>query len=315
MAIPPTTADSPIAELLSAAQGYTGPSVADLPLAQARVAYGTRYRERGIPSARRVPVEELQLPTPAGPLNARLYRGEPGGALALYFHGGGFMLGDLEAYDAQSHHLTALSGVSLLSVDYRLAPEHRFPAPQEDATAAARWAVENAAKLGLDPQRVGLAGDSAGGGLALQAALALPGQIRGVLALYPVSDMRPFGAGGAEYPSIEAFGEGFFLDTRLMVLFTEAHLTSPEDALDPRASPLLAPGLGALPPVTIVTAGHDPLRDMGAALAARIRESGGTADYHCEAEMVHNFMGHAGVSAGAKAAFERTAARLAALLA
>ena len=309
----PDTLDPQIAEMLLLARGYSGPSVADLPLAEARMAYRARYLDRGIAAPRRVPVEDLLLPGADGPLKARLYRGQPGGALALYFHGGGFMLGDIEAYDAQSHHLAALSGVSLLSLDYRLSPEHPFPAPQDDALQAAQWALENSALLGIDPARIGLAGDSAGGGLALQAAAALPGKLRGVLALYPVSDMRPF-CGGAGYPSISAFGEGFFLDTRLMEIFTRAHLPDPSSALDPRASPLLSPSLADLPPTTIITAGHDPLRDMGAAMAERINAAGGNADHQCEAAMVHNFMGHAGVSASALAAFERTAARLARLL-
>jgi acetyl esterase len=221
------------------------------------------------------------------------------------------VFGDLDAYDPQCRNLALASGVAILCVDYRRAPEHPFPAAVADAQAATCWALDTAAALGVDPGRIGLCGDSAGGALSLVTALALPGRLRAVLALYPVTDMRELGL----YDSARRFGKGFFLDLRLMQRFTDLYLPDPALALDPRVSVLLAEGLHRLPPNLIVTAGADPLRDQGEAFARRAAAAGAPVAIRCEAAMIHNFMGHGAVSAGAAAAFGRVAADLRRLLA
>jgi acetyl esterase len=311
--------DPEIAAMLEAARAYTGAGVGDLPLAEARTAYRERYRARGIAVEHAVETEDFEIPVPkdGASISARLYRA-PGATgsrpVALYFHGGGFLLGDTETYDNQSRMLAALSGVDILFIDYRRAPENRFPAPVEDAVAALLWASANAGRLALDPARIGVAGDSAGGNLAVNAALAARDAggppVAAQILLYPVTDFRPFG-GDVAYPSIEAYGEGFFLDRTLMDHFARHYLNRPEEMHDPRASPLLAADLGRLPPAFVVTAGHDPLRDQGHAFFEALRAAGTPAQYLCMEGMVHNFMGHAGVSKGARRAFEDVAAMLA----
>ena len=272
MAFPPKTLDSQISEMLSVAQGYTGPSVADLPLAQARVAYGTRYRERGITPTRRVPVEALELPTPAGPLNARLYRGEPGGALALYFHGGGFMLGDLDAYDAQSHHLTASSGVSLLNIDYRLAPEHPFPAASDDVLAAWRALTATPADYGIDPARIAVGGDSAGGNLtaALMHDIATGGlpMPKAQVLIYPAVDAA------MKSRSMQALRDAYVLPADRVEWYMQQYLPQGQDRSDPRVAPVNSDRLGDQPQALIIHAGHDPLWDDGTLHAKALADAG-----------------------------------------
>ncbi|WP_151719745.1 alpha/beta hydrolase [Gemmobacter serpentinus] len=234
--------------------------------------------------------------------------------VAIYFHGGGFVLGDADAYDNQSRQLAQQSGVDILFVDYRRAPEARFPCAVADAQAALGWLRENAGALGLDKGRIALCGDSAGANLAISAALAAgrAGQpVAATVLLYPVTDFRPFTPeGGPDYPSVAAYGDGFFLDTTLMRHFGQLYLRTPQDALDPLASPLLAPDLGLMPPHVVITAGHDPLRDQGHAFHLAAKAAGAASDYICQTGMIHNFMGQGGVSPGAAAAFGEVATEL-----
>ncbi|MFN3261103.1 MAG: alpha/beta hydrolase [Pikeienuella sp.] len=302
--------DPEIRAMLALALSQPGGGVGDLPLDEARAAYRSRYRSRGIVVDREVRAEDVEIPGPAGAMRARLYRAPQGGGgrLTLYLHGGGYMLGDIEAYDAQSRMIAALSGADLLFPEYRLAPEHPFPAAANDAGEAARWLVANAGRLGADPARIVAAGDSAGAALAIAASRA-GAPFRALLLLYPAADFRPF-AGSASWPSLDRFGRGYFLDRSLMELFARRYLAGAGVAEDPRASPILAPDLGSLPPTRIIVPSHDPLRDMGEALGARIREAGGDAKVRRMEGMVHNFMGHAGVSAGARRAFIEVASTL-----
>ena len=309
--------DPEISRMLERAKGSAGRGVGDLPLDDGRAAYRQRYLARGLPHLQSVPTSDHCIPVEGGTIQARLYRA-PNSRSArpavVYFHGGGFVLGDIAAYDNQSRQLAAQSGVDVLFVDYRLAPEHPFPAAIGDSMAALNWLRGNANVLDIDPECIALMGDSAGGNLAINAALAAARAGRPVAQatlLYPVTDFRPFTIGGIDYPSVMAYGEGFFLDTGLMRFFSGLYLTRPEDALNPLASPLLSKDLGLLPPHVVITAGHDPLRDQGYAFHLAARAAGVASDYVCQEAMIHNFLGQGGISVGAAKVFAEVGATLA----
>jgi acetyl esterase len=228
-----------------------------------------------------------------GAIPLRVYRpaGVPDSARLpayVYFHGGGWVIGDLETHDVVCRQITAEAGVSVVSVDYRLAPEHKFPAAADDAWAATRWTVAHAAELGIDGERLAVGGDSAGGNLAAVVALlardaGAPAIALQVL-LYPVTDVA------AESPSYQDFADGYMLTRDGMRWFIAHYLSKREEAADWRASPLRAPSLAGLPPALIVTAGFDPLRDEGEAYATRLREAGVRVDAVCYGGMVHGFV-------------------------
>jgi acetyl esterase len=239
------------------------------------------------------PVRDLAAAGPTGPIPLRLYR--PRGVAAstalpglVFFHGGGWVIGDLETHDVLCRQLTAASGACVVSVDYRLAPEHKFPAAVDDAWSATRWVAAHAAELGVDAGRVAVGGDSAGGTLAAVVALLAREQGGPSLALqvliYPVTDL------GAEAPSYADFADGFMLTRETMRWFGAHYLNGGHEAVDWRASPLRAPSLAGLPPALIVTAGFDPLRDEGEAYARKLREAGVRVDAICYGGMIHGFV-------------------------
>lgn len=308
------TLDPELAEMITLARAAAGRGIHTLPVAEARTAYRERYLARGVSAGAAANAETLSIVRADGStLSARLYRPDrPAGAaplpLLVYFHGGGYVVGDAAAYENQSAALAARSGAAVLVPDYRLAPEHRFPAAVEDAETAYRWACRHAAQLKCDPRRIGLGGDSAGGALALVAALA--GRDAGppasfLLLLYPLADFRPYCDEGPAYESVARFSDGYFLDRATMEWFAEQYLPTPRAARDPRASPLLWPNLAGLPPSAIVVAACDPLCSMGAMLAETMIRAGCRVQSRCMPGMIHNFMGYAGKSRAALAAFEQ----------
>ena len=251
------------------------------------------------------------IPGPGGPLGLRVYT--PLGAgpfpLLVFFHGGGFVVCDLGTHDALCRNLCAGAGCVVASVDYRLAPEHRFPAAPDDCLAATRWAAEHAAELGADPARVAVGGDSAGGNLAAVTALRVRDEggprLAGQLLLYPTTD-----AEAAGMPSLVENAEGYGLTARDMAWFKGHYLADPVESADPRASPLRAAHLRGLPPALVHTAEYDPLRDEGEAYAARLREAGvPTAVSRC-AGMIHGYLFFAGLVAAADAALDEACAWL-----
>jgi acetyl esterase len=207
----------------------------------------------------------------------------------VYFHGGGWVIGDLNTHDVVCRQLTAASGTSVVSVDYRLAPEHKFPAAADDAWAATQWTVAHAAELGLDAGRLAVGGDSAGGNLAAVVALMARDAGGPAIALqvliYPVTDVV------RESRTYADFADGYMLTRDSMRWFIAHYLRSKDDARDWRVSPLRAPSLAGLPPALIVTAGFDPLRDEGEQYAGRLRDAGVMVDYVCYGGMVHGFLG------------------------
>jgi acetyl esterase/lipase len=247
-------------------------------------------------------VSELNVQGASGELRARLYvppddgRGSGAGAntpLLVYFHGGGFVVGDLDTHDNVCRFLSRHSGARVLAVDYRLAPEHPFPAPLDDALAAFAFAVEHADELGTDPDRIAVGGDSAGGNLAAGVAAIGAGGARPAFQLlfYPWLDLA------SERRSYDLFGEGFYLTRSDLRWYRNHYLADAVQASDPRCSPIGAELRGASP-AYVATAGFDPLRDEGETYAERLREAGVRVALRRHSGLIHGFantvaIGHA----------------------
>ena len=259
-------------------------------------------------------VEEFSIPGPHQPIPIRVYGGGSAGAqpCLIYFHGGGWVICDLDTHDPICRGIAAESGAVVVSVDYRLAPEHKFPAALEDSYAATRWVFANAARLGIDPLRVAVGGDSAGGNIAAVVAMECRDAGGPPLALqvlvYPVTDLSSFGT-----PSYEEFAEGHYLTRSSMIYFRDQYLPSPADAARPEASPLLAADLRNLPPALILTAECDPLRDEGEAYAKRLGAAGVPVVSTCYTGMFHAFFGMRDVLEESRRAIREVAGALRAL--
>lgn len=293
-------------------------------------------------------VEEIAVPGPDGPMAVRLYRpagavegpdgavegpagavegpagavegpagavegpaGAVGGPLPLliWFHGGGWVLGDLESADGTARLLSNGAGVIVASVDYPLAPEHPYPAPHQACDAAARWLTENAPAIGADPGRISVGGDSAGGNLAAVTALLARERggppLRFQLLVYPCTDAL------MSYPSMVENAEGYFLTRAAMQWFYSHYLGAAQDAAkDPSVSPLHAEDTGALPPALIITAQFDPLRDEGEAYGRRLQEAGVPVTVSRYDGQIHGFFGLTMVLDGGKRAMRESCAAL-----
>jgi acetyl esterase len=243
-------------------------------------------------------VQDVLVDGAAGRLAARHYvpTGAPAPSpLIVFFHGGGFVQGDLDSHDVPIRLLAKHAGAQVLSVDYRRAPEHPFPAAVEDAQAALRWATEHAEDLGADRARVAVAGDSAGGNLAAVAAWeagqAGPAPVLQLL-IYPVTDFA------ARTRSHELFEQGYLLIREDMDWFA-AQYVADADREDPRLSIVRAPSLDAAPPALVVTAGFDPLRDEGEAYAARLKDAGVPVVLRRFPGLIHGFLNLVGISRSA----------------
>jgi acetyl esterase len=265
------------------------------------------------PPIRMARIEAIEVAGPAGALPARLYVPERLPAdepppLLVYYHGGGWVIGDLDTHDGLCRFLTAAAGVAVLSLDYRLAPEHPFPAAVEDCLAGFTWAAANAAELGADPARIAVGGDSAGANLATVVSMLARdagGPMPALqLLIYPVTDA----VGGQR--SRELFSGGFLLTKGDMDTFEASYLPPGTDPRDPRVSVLHAPDLSGMPPAYVCTAGFDPLRDEGEAYAQRMREAGVRVALRRHPGLIHSFANETAISRSSRAAMLETAGAL-----
>jgi len=252
---------------------------------------------RGLAGAPDVPADDVVLD--GGPA-VRVYRpaAHRPSATVVYLHGGGWTLGDLDAYDGLTRRFADRTGAVVVSVGYRLAPEHPFPAAVDDALAATRWALAEAGSLGGDPERVGVAGDSGGGNLAAVVSQELRDSVAAALLLYPNV------ARGGDWPSMRAFGELPFLALADMAWYTRQYVPRGVDLGDPRISPLEG-HLAGLPPTVLVTAGVDPLRDSELAYAESIRAQGGEVESLDCPTLPHGFAHLVALAPAADAALAR----------
>ena len=253
-------------------------------------------------------VEDRTIPGPAGEIGVRIYRPEGAGPFPLHvhYHGGGWVIGDLDTHDADCREICSGAGCVVVAVDYRLAPEHPFPAAPEDCYAATCWAAEHAAELGAKPGPVTVGGDSAGGNLAAVVSLMARDRSGPAIALqlliYPVTDAA------MDTQSYRDNGEGYLLTADGMQWFWNQYC--PVDArTDPLASPLHAADLSGLPPALVMTAEYDPLRDEGEAYGARLQAAGVPTDVQRFDGLIHGFFsqtrmipaGRAGIDAAVAA--------------
>jgi acetyl esterase len=239
-------------------------------------------------------VRDLAAPGPhGGPIALRLYRPDgtmPAAALPalVYYHGGGWTIGDLDTHDVLCRQLALQAGCAVVAVDYRLGPEHRFPAAVDDCIAVTRWVRDHAGELRIDPARIAIGGDSAGGNLAAVTAIALrdagePAP-RLQLLIYPATDMR------AIAPSHRTNGQGYVLTAESIAYYRGHYIPDAASWEDWRASPLLHPDLSRLPPALVLTAGFDPLRDEGHQYADRLSQSGVPTQVVCFERQIHGFI-------------------------
>lgn len=276
--------------VLLMARATGGKPLNELPVPEARQATVMRIRK----SRTAAPVAGIvnrAIPGPAGDIPIRIYTPEGVGPfpLLVYFHGGGFVVGSIDGSHDLCRTLCWGAGCTVVSVDYRLAPEHKFPAAPDDCLAATRWAADHAAEFNADPARLAVAGDSAGGNLAAVTALRIRDEggppLCGQLLLYPVADYHT-----PPTPSYLANADGYLLTREMMVWFWGHYLSHAGEADDPRAAPLRAPDLAGLPPALVITAEFDPLRDEGERYAERLQAAGVPTVLLRYDGMVHGFL-------------------------
>lgn len=255
-------------------------------------------------------VDDHQVPVDGGTITVRCYTPAGRGHFPayVYFHGGGWVIGDIETHDGICRSLANASGSVVASVDYRLAPEHKYPVAAEDAYAATQWVAREAGRLGVDGRRLAVGGDSAGGNLAAAVCLMSRDRSGPTLALqvlaYPVTHYN------LDTRSYRDYADGYLLTRNSMRWFWDHYLRRPEDGAQPYASPLSAPKLHGLPAALIITAEYDPLRDEGEAYAARLREAGVPVTMTRYPGMIHGFLRMINIMDQARAARDEIAGAL-----
>ena len=307
--------DPGVSHVMSTLEAQGRRPLADQTVAEARDSYRTSCKLNGLQPVPVQTVTDLVAQRGDSAIPLRVYRPQASpdsGAPALvYFHGGGWVIGDLDTHDPICRYLANASKCCIVAVDYRLAPEHPYPAALDDALHAYRWITANAAELGLDPQALGVAGDSAGGGLATLVALetreAPFPKPKSQILFYPVTDLSSESAGYARVT------DGFPVVASSMRWFRNHYLPLPQDRQSERASPLKASSLQGLPPTLIVTARHDPLYEEGVAYAHQLEAAGTCVTHLSLGGQIHGFLTLGGLLEAASATLDlagRTAAML-----
>jgi acetyl esterase len=275
----------------------------------------------GVPPPAVMSVQDIEVRGAAGPLGARVYRvATERTPTVLFFHGGGWVAGDLETHDRQARWLAIETGATVVSVDYRRPPEVRFPGAFEDAFAALKDVRARIGEFGGDAARVGVAGDSAGGNLAASVAIAARDAgigLAGQLLAYPVTDAFGSYANAVEnarFPSRAENAEGYFLSRAVMEWFAGHYLADQADGADWRVSPLRAKNLAGVAPAIVCTAWFDPLRDEGAAYARALEAAGVATRHHRGAGLIHGYFGLGEACEAARVEAQRARAEFKALL-
>ncbi len=311
--------DPQIQGMLDLLAQLNSPSLSEVGPQQARAGFeqmtvGMRAPEMLTPVAS---TEDIGVPGPAGPMKARIYRPETVAAgplpTVLFIHGGGFVVGSVETHDNQARTICRSTGSVVVSIDYRLAPESPWPGPVEDAYAALKWAATNIEELGGDPQRLAVAGDSAGGNLAAvvtQLAREAGPALCAQFLIYPVVDFDA----DAQYQSRLDNADGYFLTADDMVWFSSLYVPDDADKDHPTLSPLRAADLSGLPPAVVLTAEYDPLRDEGEAYAKALADAGVEVRHQRGDGLIHGFFDLGVLSAGAAKAVDQGCAAFAELL-
>ena len=305
--------DSSLKALLDALKSQPAPPMWQMDPVMARMAFGALMQAVG---PRAEPIGSTQdVAISNGRVRLRIYTPlkAPQGVLPalLFFHGGGFVIGDLETHDGLCRIMANEAGVRVVAVDYRLAPEHKFPAAVDDALTALRYVQDHAADLGIDRDRLAVGGDSAGGGLAAvlaQAAAQEGSRLQLQMLLFPVTQI------GQVTPSLSAFAEGYFLEREGLRWFYAQYLPDNVNRDDPRISPLKAKDVSGVAPAFVMLAGFDPLHDEGLLYAERLRQAGVPVTLRDYPDMVHDFIYMVSALPAARAALSGAAAALKAAL-
>jgi acetyl esterase len=276
--------------LVDAMAAMDGPKLHEMEPAAARAMFeAMRMAPPELPEL--ASVTDAEVPSPDGhaiPVRVYVPKDVEQPPVVVYFHGGGWVIGSIESHDAPCRELAARSGCAVVSVDYRLAPETKYPGPLDDCLAATEWAAKSGHEHGFDGNRLVVAGDSAGGNLAAAVTLLAKHRggtpaIAGQVLVYPATDLT------LSHPSIEENGEGYFLTADAMRWFTGHY--GGDAATDPLVSPILAEDLSGLPPALVLTAEFDPLRDEGEAYAAKLQAAGVPTTLRRFDGQIHGFLG------------------------
>ena len=301
--------DPQVQAFLDELEALDAPPLHSLPPEEARRVAAADAHSLGPPEPV-AKVEDRSVPGPGGQIPLRVYTPQATGPspVLVYFHGGGWVLGSILTHDAACREIANAAGCTVVSVEYRLAPEHKYPAAVDDAYAATRWVFQNADKIGADPRRVAVGGDSSGGNLA--AAVCLMARDRASflpvlqVLVYPIVDHN------LNTPSYLENGEGYFLTRETMKWFWECYLQCDEDGRQAYASPLRAESFGGLPAALVITAQYDPLRDEGEAYAGRLRDAGVPVTLTRYEGMIHAFFRRTAQFDKARAAMEEVSGAL-----